>query len=96
MSEPVFPQDFVQTCCPKVGEARRWYKTLAPDETINPSDYAECAFIKAGFGLKCENCGLFICEPPQTKADEFCSKIRQFYKQIKEYEDADKNCGAFI
>lgn len=54
--------------------------------------HAECAFNGAGVGLKCENCGKFICDrgEPRCKADSFERAIRQYYRNLEEWEKEEE------
>lgn len=85
---PVFPESWYKHC-PKVLEAKDWYSRLAPEETFEEADHAECAFRPAGAGLECENCRKFITRPfLNHKVDEeFLPLIEQFYRDMDQYEE---------
>jgi len=86
---PVFPAAFYKHC-PKVLEAKDWYKRLAPNEEFVKEDHAECAFHNAGAGMECENCRMFLTRPfLGHKVDEqFLPLIEQFYRDLEVYEKA--------
>lgn len=82
MNEPVFPQDFIENHCLKVKEFNYWNKVFLGGinpEPIEAKLVAECAFGSAGFGLKCENCNMFI-------DDKYVYEIKKYYEDMKEYE----------
>ncbi len=87
MLPPVFPAVFVENHCPQVLEARHWRqhfeKSKEKDESDN--DYAECAFVSAGSGLKCENCQLFLTKPIQYKSENYIDAIKEYYRQSDLY-----------
>lgn len=88
MEMPEFPKDFMENCCPKVSEARKWRKRY--NEGGSDDDdlyYAECAFVTAGCGLKCENCPLYIhydTSGAYNKQDFYYPQIKEFYKKMDE------------
>lgn len=86
MNPPEFPKDFYKHCL-KVREAKYWHKALNK-KFEDEESYAECAFIPAGCGMKCENCNLFLTRPYlNNKTDEeFLPKIEEFYQKLDEYE----------
>lgn len=90
MEQPKFPEEFVKNHCPKVLEARGWRKTLnAEGSDESDTDYAECAFVSAGAGMKCENCRAFLTRPflGHEVDREFLPQIEEYYQKVKEYDD---------
>jgi len=89
---PVFPVEFYKHCL-KVLDAKAWHSRLAPNEEFVEQDHAECAFIDAGLGKKCENCNLFLTRPflGRKVDEEFLPLIEKFYRDIEDY---DKSCNA--
>lgn len=91
MIEPEFPKEFYKHC-PKVLEAKAWYKKLAPEEVFVEAEHAECAFNNAGFGKKCENCNAFLRRPflGHKVDEEFLPLIEKFYDDLEAYEKSLK------
>ena len=89
---PEFPKEFVSKHCTQVLEARSWRRNFKlPPNPEEDEMHAECAFVTAGFGLKCENCHLFICEGPGGReADKFTPAIRQYYRDLKVWEKEEE------
>lgn len=91
MIEPEFPKEFYKHC-PKVAEAKDWYKRLAPAEVFVESEHAECAFIPKGCGMECENCNKFLTRPflGHKVDEEFLPLIEKFYNDLEAYEKSLK------
>lgn len=84
MLEPEFPEEFVKNYCPKVLECREWGKHFGV--MCDGTDMAECAFVRAGYGMECESCRLFLTRPMRTSAEFlFLEKIEKFYEDMQEY-----------
>jgi len=89
MNPPTFPEEFVSSHCPKVLNARYWRQHFGIGGT--PQDdvfYAECAFNKAGLGMKCENCRLFLTRPFENHEvdKKFLPLIEEYYRQSDLYD----------
>lgn len=89
---PEFPKDFFPYC-PCFLEEKENYRLYGdveiPDE--DAKNFAYCAFVSAGVGLKCENCDLFLTRDFQGGynnliARRFLSKIESFYEEMHIYE----------
>jgi hypothetical protein len=76
-----FPQGFVRECCLAVKMAKQhcqnWSNEELPAEEADK--FAECSFVSAGAGMKCENCGKFI-----SPGDPYFEEIKNFYKEDSE------------
>jgi len=89
MNKPsVFPKSFYKHC-PKVQEAKYYHKIFEAKDEFIEEDWAECAFVNAGFGKECENCGKFLTRPfnGYTVDEEFLPLIEKFYKEMEEWEN---------
>jgi hypothetical protein len=84
MKEPEFPREFLKHC-PKVKDAKNFLPD-EPEEVLQM--YAECAFHRAGCGMECENCKLFMTRPYlQHELDsKFLPLIEDYYRKTDEYE----------
>ena len=91
MIEPEFPKEFYKHC-PKVLEAKAWYKKLAPEEVFVEAEHAECAFIVKGCGMECENCNKFLTRPflGHKVDEEFLPLIEKFYDDLDAYDACQK------
>lgn len=84
MLEPEFPEEFVKHHCPKVLEYEEWGERFGVQ--CDGTDMAECAFVRAGYGIECENCKLFLTRPMRTNTEFlFLEKIEKFYEDMQEY-----------
>lgn len=82
MEQPEFPKDFYQHCPkaivaaknPEIGQENAW-------------EFAECAFVTAGVGLRCENCNLHLTTPSCGREvdEKFLPIIKDYYKRLDEY-----------
>lgn len=95
---PVFPKEFLQHC-PKVKDAKRLV------DADSAEDFAECSFTRQGAGMSCDACSLWMTRPYlDHKLDrEWLPKIEQYYRNVEEYEEAEKerqvqlmSCGSGI
>ena len=91
MDRPVFPQGFVENHCSKVLEARSWRKHFnLPPDAEDDAAHAECAFLRAGAGMECETCDLFLTRPVRTEAEKiYLPLIEQYYKDVEKYDKAE-------
>lgn len=90
MDQPIFPQEFVRNHCRKVLEARTWRKLYQVEGTIEDDmNFAECAFFRAGSGMECESCRLFLTRPfTHHEVDrKYLPQIEDFYVQLAIYEE---------
>jgi hypothetical protein len=87
MKPPVFPESFYKHC-PKVQSAKDFHKKFQVGDEFVEQDWAECAFINAGCGKKCENCSKFLGRPFLGHAvdEEFLPLIEKFYDDLEAYE----------
>lgn len=89
MDMPEFPRGFIEIECGKVAEARWWRKNFGlPPDDKDDANYAQCEFISAGCGLKCENCDKFMSTTPPCSFGEkkYVPLIEKFYKDLAEWE----------
>ena len=89
MNEPQFPKEFVQKVCPKVKEACDWRAQFKlPPDPEDDEAHAECAFIRAGAGMRCENCDLFMTRPTLNKEPDttWLERIEQYYRELDAWE----------
>lgn len=84
---PDFPEGFYAHC-PKVLEAKEWGDVFCADEDTDYTAFAQCAFHKAGNGLECENCRLFLTRPylSHDVDREWLPQIEEYYARSDEYE----------
>lgn len=83
-NQPEFPDGFVLQCCPRVSQSRRQFRQagIAPNDD-DLKQFAECAMVTAGCGMKCENCGAFFAEVAGTEAErKYLPQVREYYKKI--------------
>jgi hypothetical protein len=88
MDFPQFPKDFCLAHCPKVLEERR-YRLRYTGERDDEADLqvAECAFVRRGYGLTCENCELHV-SPCRRAGGELIYPQDKHHEAIKSYYDA--------
>lgn len=86
---PTFPSEFYNHC-PKATNAADLLRSVANAEegvALSLEDlsvFAQCAFVKRGFGMLCESCGLFLTRPfTNHKVDEkFLPLIEKYYSDL--------------
>lgn len=90
MKEPVFPVEFLDQHCIMVQEARRHRRIYKIQNLTNQDDleHAECAFQRAGAGMECQSCKLFLTRPYVGREvdEKFLPLIEQYYAEMNEYE----------
>jgi hypothetical protein len=104
MKEPEFPKEFLKHC-PQVQDAKKMLEGYEPEIDKVALMYAECSFQRAGCGMACQSCKLFLRRPYLNhKLDEkFLPLIEKYYADCVEYdkylETEKKNlqdCGSGI
>lgn len=87
---PVFPQDFISKGCRQVREAALWRSRcgLPPDKEDSEA-HADCAFVPAGYGMKCEMCNMFMTRPfcGHKLDEEFLPKIERYHHELAAWRD---------